>query len=168
LTPIAGHGVHRQAQAPRSADERSCGVIIGPTGGTVKWLANENDARPPGGGRPGVVVGEARDAALDDEPRSEEVQAEEDATPPARASTANGIKPPTADGPKPRRVDLLAEVLCEAKRSLTVAEMRAPMRAKGYGVGMEDHILYNSIYTALVKWSDRFRRIEGNRWELIE
>lgn len=73
------------------------------------------------------------------------------------------------NGPKLSRADLIADVLFYASSPLTISDMRGPMRARNYGKDMADNIMYNSIYTALKKWEDRFERdLSGTMWQLTK
>jgi hypothetical protein len=67
---------------------------------------------------------------------------------------------------RPPLADLIAVVLREAGAPTSVADLRGPMRARGYGVGMEDGKMYNSVYYALRRREDLFVRDGWNRWTL--
>ncbi len=78
-------------------------------------------------------------------------------------------QPPEAKPPSvmPKRIDLITAQLREAQEPLTIVQLRDRLRERtGYGVGMTDASLYNSIYTALARNRGLFRRDEDNRWSL--
>jgi hypothetical protein len=57
-------------------------------------------------------------------------------------------------------------VLREARAPVAIADLRGPLRGRGYGVGMKDGIMYNSIYTTMMRHEDLFERDGLGRWSL--
>jgi hypothetical protein len=74
--------------------------------------------------------------------------------------------PRRARAPRSPLAGLIADVLREARAPAAVADLRGPLRGRGYGVGMKDAIMYNTIYTTMMRHEDLFARDGLGRWSL--
>jgi hypothetical protein len=74
--------------------------------------------------------------------------------------------PRRARAPRSPLAGLIADVLREARAPAAVADLRGPLRARGYGVGMKDASMYNTIYTTMMRHEHLFARDGWGRWSL--